>query len=78
MTAVNDAILPVPFAARPIDVLLLVHEYTVPAALPENTTAVVGEPLHTVWFATALTVGAGFTVIVKIIGVPVQVTPALV
>jgi len=45
--AVKDAILPVPDAARPILVLLLVQLYTVPAALPVKVTAAVGCPLHT-------------------------------
>jgi hypothetical protein len=76
--AVKLAILPVPLAASPMEVLLLVQLYTVPAALPENTTAAVGAPLHTVWFAGAFTVGVGFTVIVNVIAGPVQVTPALV
>jgi len=38
-------------------------------------TGVVSWPLHTVWFATALTVAVGFTVMVKVIGGVVQVTP---
>ena len=41
-------------------------------------TAVVGEPLHTTWLVTGVTVAVGFTVIVKLLGVPVQVTPLLV
>jgi len=56
----------------------LVQLYTVFAPLPVKVTAVVGAPLHTAWLATALTVGIGFTVIVKVIVGPVQVTPALV
>ena len=74
----KDAILPVPDAARPILVLLLVQLYTVPAPLPVKTTAAVGAPLHTTWLATALTVGTGFTVIVNVMVGPVHVTPALV
>jgi hypothetical protein len=34
--AVNDGIIPLPFAASPIDVLLFVHEYVVPATELEN------------------------------------------
>jgi hypothetical protein len=75
--AVKLGILPVPDAARPILVLLLVHVNTVPAALPVKLTAAVGAPLHTAWLATAPTVTAGFTVIVKLI-VAVQVVPPLV
>ena len=41
-------------------------------------TAAVSAPLHTVWFAGWFTDPVGFTVIVKVLGVPVQVTPALV
>ena len=78
LIAVKLAILPVPVAASPILVLLFVQLYTVPAALPVKVTAAVGWPLHNVWLATALTVGIGFTVIVKVIVAPVQVTPALV
>ena len=37
--------------------------------------AAVAAPLHNVWFATALTVAIGFTVIVKIIGALTQLTP---
>lgn len=40
--------LPVPEAAKPIDELLLVQLYTVPANAPENVTAVVDVPLHIV------------------------------
>ena len=78
LVAVKLAILPVPLAPRPIVVLLLVQLYTVPATAPLNVTAAVGEPLHTTWFATALTVGVGFTVIVKVSEVPAQVIPPFV
>jgi hypothetical protein len=49
-------------AVKPTAALLLVQVYTVPVVAPVNVTAVVAEPLHTVWFATAFTVGVGFTV----------------
>ena len=78
LVAVKDAILPVPDAARPMLVLLLVQLYTVFAPLPVKITAAVGAPLHTAWLATAFTVGVGLTVIVNVIVGPVQVTPALV
>ena len=71
-TAVKLAILPVPVAARPIVVLLLVQLYTVPVTAPAKVTAAVAAPLHTVWFAGCVTVGVGFTVIVNVIGVPGQ------
>ena len=70
--------LPVPLAARPMAVLLLVQLYTVPATGPAMVTAVVADPAHTVWFAIAFTAGVGFTVIVNVIGVPVQVVAPLV
>ena len=43
-----------------------------------NVTAVVDVLLHTTWLATAFIVAVGFTVMVKVIGVPLQVTPPLV
>ena len=72
LIAVNDPILPVPLAARPMLVLLLVQLYTVPATGPVIVTAAVDAPLQTVWFAIALTAGVGFTVIVNVLGVPGQ------
>jgi hypothetical protein len=44
--AMKAAILPVPLAARPIDVLLFVHVYDV-APVPEKLIAVVEVLLHT-------------------------------
>jgi hypothetical protein len=78
LVAVNAAILPVPLAARPMLVLLFVQLNVVPATAPVKVMAVVVAPLHNVWLATAFTVGVGLTVIVNVIGVPVQVTPPLV
>ena len=81
LIAVKLAILPVPLAARPIEVVLFVQLNTVPGGLvtaPVKVTAVVGAPLHTTWLATAFTVGMGLTSTVAVTGVPVQVTPALV
>lgn len=78
LVAVKLAILPVPLAARPIVVLLLVQLYTVPATAPVKFTAAVADPLHNTCGNTAFTVGIGFTVIVNVVGVPVQVPPALV
>ena len=77
-TATNDGMLPVPLAARPIEVVLLVQLYTVPVTAPVKVTAVVLEVLHTTWLAGCTTVGVGFTVMVKLVGVPVQVTPLFV
>lgn len=68
--------LPVPLAARPMAVLLLVQLYTVPATGPLKVWVTV-DPAQTVWLATGLTDGIGLTVMVNVIGVPGQVTPLL-
>jgi hypothetical protein len=68
--------LPVPLAARPIAVLVLVQLYTVPATGPVKVCVTVA-PVHTTWLDGGLTAGIGFTVIVNVIGVPGQVTPLL-
>ena len=80
LVALNDRISPVPDATNPILVLLLVQ---VNAALPPPAGVVklilaVGLLWHTVWLGTGLMIGGGFTVIVKVIGVPLHVTPPLV
>jgi hypothetical protein len=79
-TAAKVGILvPVPLAAKPMEVLLFVQLKTVPTTVPEKLIVVVGAPLQTVWLAgMAVAVGVGFTVIVNWIGVPVQLTPLLV
>lgn len=69
--------LPMPDAPRPMDVLLLVQLYTVPATGPVKFTVKVA-PAHTRWSATGFTDGTGLTVIVKVTGVPEQLTPPLV
>ena len=43
-----------------------------PATPPVKVTGVVSAPLHTVWFVVVATVGVGFTVMVKLAGVPAQ------
>ena len=45
--AMNDGILSLPLAPRPIAVLLLVQLKDV--AVPEKETGVVGAPAHTIW-----------------------------
>lgn len=60
-TALNDAILPEPEAARPIDGLLLVQLKIVPGTGPLKFTVAVAEPLQTVWLATAFTEGMSTT-----------------
>ena len=68
------AMLPVPLAARPMLVVLFVQLYTMvpPVVGLLKFTAVVLAPLHTTWFVTGVTVAVGFTVIVNVFGVPVQ------
>ena len=80
---VNDPILPVPLAAKPIDGVLFTQlNTTLLPPLPLlgllKLIAVVLVPLHNTWLATAFTVAVGLTVIVKVIGVPTQLTAALV
>lgn len=48
LVATNDAIFPLPLAARPILVLLLVQSYVEVGLEPLKLIAVVGAPLHTV------------------------------
>ena len=74
----NDGMVLVPLAPSPMDGLLLIQLYVVGTTGPVMVTAVVAAPAHTVWFAIVFTAGVGFTVMVKLIGVPVQVTPPLV
>jgi hypothetical protein len=76
--ATNGAILPVPLAGRPMAGLLFVQLYTVPGTLPVKLTGELEEALQRVWLLTAFTVGFGLTVIVNVVGVPVQVAPPLV
>ena len=74
-------ILPVPLAAIPVaaTVLSLVQLYTVPATLPVKTMVVIAAPEQVVCEAGVATAfGTGFTTTVAVIGVPVQVVPALV
>jgi hypothetical protein len=47
LIAVNEAILPVPLAANPMDGLLLVQLNTVPVTDPVKLTAAVAAVLHT-------------------------------
>ena len=77
---VKLGILPVPDAARPMEVLLFVQLYTAvpPIVGVLKVTGAVGVFTHTVWLATGFTTGGGFTVMVKLVGVPTQLTPPLV
>lgn len=69
-TAGNDAMLPDPLAASPIEGVSLVQLYVVPPTAPVKFTAATFDPLHITWLATAATVGVGLTVIVKLVEVP--------
>jgi hypothetical protein len=71
--AMNDGISPLPAAARPIEVVLLVQLYTVPNTGPVKCTSSVAAPLQSTWFAgTGLTLGVGLTVTVAVILAPTQ------
>jgi hypothetical protein len=78
--AVNTGRFPTPLAAKPIDVVLFVQLYTIvpPVAVLANVTAVVAVAVQSTLLATAVTVAVGFTVMVKVDAVPVQLTPPLV
>ena len=64
LIAVKAGIFPLPFAARPIAVLLFVQSNVVPATVSKKLTTVVDELLQTVWLLMEFTVGIGLTVIV--------------
>ena len=77
LVAMKLAMLPLPPAANPIEVVLFVQLYTIvpPVVGLVKFTAAVAVLLHTTWLVTAVTVAVGFTVMVKLVGVPLQVTP---
>ncbi len=77
-TAMKAGISPVPLAARPMAVLLLVQLNTVPATVPVKFTGAVNTPAHNAWLAGWLTVGVGLTVMVNVTGKLTQVIPPLV
>ena len=61
LVAVKAAMFPLPIAAKPIEVLLLVHAYVTvpPVAGLLKVTALVVEPAHTTWLATGVKVATG-------------------
>jgi hypothetical protein len=71
LVATNEGISPVPFAASPIDVLVLVQLYVIPVATG-NVIAGLVLPAHTILSMIAGMTGAGLTVIVNVCGVPIQ------
>ena len=72
LVAIKAPILPEPEAPSPMAGLLFVQLYVAVPIDPEKLTAAVKAFAHRVWLVTALTVGRGLTVIVNVIGVPVQ------
>jgi len=78
LVATNEGILPVPLAAKPMLGVLFVQLKIVPATLPVKFTGNVLVLLQFTWLPGWFTSGVGLTVTVAVIGVPVQVTPALV
>ena len=72
LIAVKAGMLPVPLAAKPIDVLLLIQLKLVPATEPEKLTTLVNAPSHKAWFAGLFTSGDGLIVMVNVFGVPLQ------
>ena len=80
LVATNEAIFPVPLAARPMLVALLVQANVVvpPVLVEEKFAAIVELPLQRIWFPVVFTSPVGLTVIVKDRGVPGQPTVPLV
>jgi hypothetical protein len=72
LVAINDGISPVPFAAKPIEVLSLVQIKLVALTAPVKFTALVADPVHKAWLAGCTTLGVGFTVSVKNRAMPGQ------
>ena len=62
---VNDAMFPVPLAAKPMLGLSFVQLYEV--AVPEKLMASIGSALHLVMLVTGLTTGVGITVTCAIV-----------
>lgn len=72
LVAVNDGMLPLPPTPNPIAVLVLVHVKLPPVGVLTKLVATTVALLHTTVSAGTCSVGVGFTVIVKIDGVPAQ------
>jgi hypothetical protein len=70
LVAVKEGIFPDPLPARPMDGVELTHVKVVPATGPPRVTIVVAAPLQYATLLIALTVGVGYTVMVKENGVP--------
>ena len=72
LVAVNDGMLPVPFATNPIAIFELVQVKLPPVGVLTKIAASTVALLHTTVSAGTSTVGVGFTVMVKLDGVPAQ------
>ena len=69
---VNEAISPLPEAAKPIEGVLLVHEKVVPAVALVKAIVLVVVLAHSTWSAIVLTDGIGLIVMVKVLSGPMQ------
>ena len=74
----NDGIFPTPVAAKPIAGLLFTQLYEVPATPLVNTIGKVVALAQCIWLEMAFTFPVGLTVMVNVLDVPTQLTPALV
>jgi hypothetical protein len=70
--AAHEGILPVPDAPKPMDVLLFVHENIVPVRLLTKTGTAMVKVGHTAILLIGVTVGVGYIVTAKFIGVPIH------
>ena len=79
LTVVNESMSPVPEAAKPIEGVSLVQTCVeVPPEVTVVNSTDAEEPLQTTWSAGLFTCAVGFTVMVKVLREPSQLTPALV
>jgi hypothetical protein len=69
---VNEAMSPLPLAAKPIEGLSFVQLKMVPGTVPTKLTNEVEAELQRIWFPGLATVGIGLTVITTTKGVPLQ------
>lgn len=78
LVAVKPKILPVPLAGMPMAGLLFVHDiiFIPPVVDTVKFTGGMAAPLQTTWSDTGVIVGVGLTVILNVVGVPVQVIDA--
>ena len=75
----NEGILPLPVAAKPILVLLFVQLKTVFGTVPVKFTGAVGKPLQTTWLGIGFTLPDGSTRMLNDVCGPAQICiPAIV